>query len=187
MFSGNDQPLTHTFQRFGAASVRLLRAITGSWRAMQRRRHPVPVEVLVADSAIRRSLEGELRAGLRQLHRSLGAPHSADVVVIAQQSVQAGHQVAGCYQLWQQRTGNSIALIRLALQVNDRPLHTWQLLATLSELWISLLLRECDVTTVTLPVERHPVQPAEVVRLSALRPDPLAPRPNGAKAIEQAA
>ena len=148
-----------------------------AWRAVRRWRRPVPVEVLVSDRTRRRALERELRRGLRRLRHVLGAPLPAELAVIVQQVIATERQLAGCSQLGQRPDGTRFALVRLALQVNGRRLSTDELLAALAEQCIGLASQ--GSTSVLVPIDFEPAPPAEARRLGALRPDPLAPPPNG--------
>jgi hypothetical protein len=143
------------------------------------------VEVLVSDRTRRRALERELRSGLRRLQRALGAPLAADLAVIVQQVITTERQLAGCYQLGTRRDGAQFALVRLALQVNGRRLSTDELLAALTEQLVGLATQGSP--SVLVPIDFEPGQPAEARRLTALRADPLAPRPNGALRGERVA
>jgi len=157
------------------------------WHAIRRWRRAVPVEVLIADVARRRALERELRRGLRRLQHALGAPLPDDLAVVVQQVIKTDRQLAGCCQIGQRPAGGRFALVRLALQVNGRRLGTDELLAALAEQCIGLALRECGSPSVLVPVELEPVGPAELGHLRPLRPDPLAPRPNGSGAGKRVA
>lgn len=164
-----------------ASIVRRARQALCSWR------HPVPVEVLLTDRGRRRALEGELRAGLRQLRRALGTPLPANLAVVVQQVIRTDRQLAGCYQVGQREDGARFALIRLAVQVNGRRLSTDELLAALAEQCIGLMIHDGGGPSVLVPVEFEPASPAEGGRLTTLRPDPLAPRSNGGSANERVA
>ncbi len=151
-----------------------------AWRAVRRWRRPVPVEILIADRAKRRLLERELRYGLRRLQRALGAPLPAELAVVVQQVIATERQLAGCYQLGQRPDGTRFALVRLALQVNGRRASTDELLAALAEQCVGL--GHPGSASVLVPIDFEPAQPAQLAearRRSALRPDPLAPHPNG--------
>jgi hypothetical protein len=143
----------------------------------------VPVEVFVADVARRRVLERELRHALRRLQRALGAPLPAGVAVVVQQVIVTDRQLAGCYQVGRRPDGTQFALVRLALQANGRRHSTDDLLAALAEQCIGLALQHGGGPSVLVPVELEipqvapppPRTPADVRRVSGLRPDPLAP------------
>lgn len=156
-------------------------------RALHDLRHPIRVEVLIVDRVKRRSLEVELRRGLRRLGRVVGIPYPIRAAVVVQQVLKTERQFAGCYQLWQSSNGARCVLFRLALQVNGRSLGPDELLAALAEQWIGLALEQSAAPSVLVPIEFDPTHPSETRHLTALRPDPLAPRPNGAKASERAA
>jgi hypothetical protein len=149
-----------------------------AWQAVCRWRRPVPVEVLVVDRTRRRMLEQELRRGLHRLQRALGAPLPAGLAIIVQQIIATDRQLPGCYQVGQRPDGSRFALVRLALQVNGRRLTTEELLAALAEQCIGLASR--DSVSALVPIDFEPGPPAESRRLTTLRPDPLAPHPNGA-------
>lgn len=154
--------------------------LSRAWRAVRRWRRPVPVEVLVTDCVKRRALERELRSGMRRLQRVLGAPLPAELAVVVQQVITAERQLAGCYQVGQRPDGTRFALVRLALQVNGRRLSPDELLAALAEQCIGLATQHS--ASVLVPIDFEPgrtEQPADIRRLTALRPDPLAPHTNG--------
>jgi hypothetical protein len=157
-----------------AARVRLAEALHRACRALRCWNHTTPVEVLIVDPARRRTLERDLRAGLRQLRRALRGPFPAGLTVVVQQVITTDRQLAGCSQLGQRPDGTRLALVRLALQVNGRRLSTDELLAALAEQCIGLATRESP--SVLVPIDFEPRQPAGVRRLDALRPDPFAPR-----------
>ena len=173
--------------RLRAVRAQVLKIACRLWQALRRWRRSVPVEVLIADHARRRALERELRTGLCRLQRALGAQLLDDLAVVVQQVIQTDRQLAGCCQVGQRPAGRRFALIRLALQVNGRRLATDELLAVLAEQCIGLAMREGAGPSVLVPVELEPVGPTEVGHLRALRPDPLAPRPNGSGAGERVA
>ncbi len=150
-------------------------------------RNPVPVEVLIVDRVKRRTLEAELRHGLRRLAGAVGTPVPTHAVVVVQQVLKTDRQFAGWYQLWQRPDGARGVLFRLALEVNGRHLSPDELLAALAEQWIGLAIEQSGSPSLLVPVELDAAWPPEVGRLAALRPDPLAPHPNGARASEQAA
>ena len=168
-----------------AARSRWAAGLRRAWQAIWRWRRAVPVEVLVVDRTRRRMLEQELRRGLRRLQRALGAPLPAGLAIVVQQIVATDRQLAGCYQVGQRSDGSRFALVRLALQVNGRWLTTDELLATLAEQYIGLASR--DSVSALVPIEFEPGPPAESRRLTTLRPDPLAPHPNGAARSERVA
>lgn len=183
----NHHPTARVTRWLGAIRAQIARAARRAWRAISRWRRAVPVEVLIADHARRRALERELRAGLGRLQRALGAPLPDDLAVVVQQVIKTDRQLAGCCQIGQRPAGGRFALVRLALQVDGRRLGTDELLSALAEQCVGLALRECASPSVLVPVELDPVGPAEVGRLRALRPDPLAPRPDGSGAGERVA
>jgi hypothetical protein len=156
-----------------------------AWQAICRWRRPVPVEVLIVDRTRRRMLEQELLRGLHRLQRVLGAPLPAGLAIVIQQVIATDRQLAGCYQVGQRPDGNRFALVRLALQVNGRRLTTDELLSALAEQYVGLAMRESAGALV--PIDLEPGPPAESRRLTALRPDPLAPHSNSAACGERVA
>ena len=166
-------------RRIGGAGVRCIGAVRRGWQALRRWRQSIPVEILVTDRAQRRRLHRDLRIGLRRLERALGGSFPTDVAVVVQQVICTDRQLAGCYQVGHQPGGGSFALIRLALQVDGRRLETDELLAALAEQCIGLALHGSGGTGVLVPIELEPARPAEDGCPSALRPDPLAPTPDG--------
>src|SRR5207249_9588623 len=92
--------------------ARCMAVFASAWRAITRWRRPVPVEVLITDPSKRRSIERELRSGLRRLRRALGAPLPAELAVVVQQVIKAERQLAGCYQVGQRPDGTRFALVR---------------------------------------------------------------------------
>jgi hypothetical protein len=168
-----------------AVRARTAELLGRAWRAVRHRCRPAPVEVLVTDRTARRALERELRSGLRRLQRALGAPLPADLAIVVQQVITTERQLAGCYQLGKRWDGTQFALVRLALQVNGRRLSTDELLAALAEQCVGLATQGSPSVLVPIDFERG--QPPGARRLTALRPDPLAPHPNGALRGERVA
>jgi hypothetical protein len=168
-----------------AARSRCAAGLCRAWQAIWRWRRAVPVEVLVVDRTRRRMLEQELRRGLHRLQRAFGAPLPAGLAIVVQQVIATDRQLAGCYQVGQLPDGSRFALVRLALQVNSRRLSTDELLAALAEQYVGLASR--DSMSAVVPIDFEPGPPAEARRLTALRPDPLAPHPNGAARGERVA
>lgn len=162
-----------------AARARVAKIASRLWHALWHWRRSVPVEVLIVNRARRRALERELRAALRRLERALGAPLPDDLAVVVQQIIKTDRQLAGCCQVGQRPAGGRFALIRLALQVNGRSLGVDELLAVLAEQCIGLAAQESGGPSVLIPVELEPTGPAETRHPRPLRPDPLAPHPNG--------
>jgi hypothetical protein len=151
------------------------------------RRRCVRVEVLVADPARRRALEREVRGGLRRLEHVLGTPLPREAAVLVQQVLPGERPLAGCFQTGLRPDGRRYARIRLALEVEGRPLSTDELLAILTEQCVGLADQE-NSRTVLVPVELPPAPPAPSAGAGrpqpprAFRPDPLAPdlaHPNG--------
>ncbi len=163
-----------------AVRTRCVAFVSRARRTICRWRRRVPVEILIADRAKRRLLERELRYGLRRLQRALGAPLPAELAVVVQQVIATERQLAGCYQFGQRPDGTRFALVRLALQVNGRRASTDELLAALAEQCVGIATQGSASVLVPIDFEpAQPAQPAEARRHSALRPDPLAPHPNG--------
>lgn len=172
-------PLVRHIRCLGALGARLRSSACALWRALRRRCGSLPIEVLVADRVRRKAMGRELGRGLRQMQRVLGSPMPLHVAVVVQQVIKTDRQLAGCYQVGQHLDGSRFALIRLALQVDGRRLSTDELLAVLAEQCIGLATQQSGGPSVLVPIEIEPAQPAEVRHLTALRPDPLAPHPNG--------
>lgn len=166
-------------RRLRAMAAWLVAALRRGWQALCRSRRPMRIEVLVTDHARRRTLERELRAGLRRLRRALGTPLPANLAVVVQQVIRTDRQLAGCYQVGPRQDGARFALIRLALQVNGRRLSTDELLAALAEQCIGLVIHDSGGPCVLVPVELEPAPPDEPSSRPRLRPDPLAPHANG--------
>ena len=161
--------------RWLPAAGRRLRPVLHLIRRAWRRHGRVPVAVVVADRAQRRSLERELRAALSRLERVLGRPWPADTAIIVQKVVCTDRQLAGCSQIGQRPDGARFVLIRLALQVNGRRLSTDELLAALVEQCVGVALRSGG-PCVLVPFDLEPSeQTGRAGRPAALRPDPLAP------------
>lgn len=180
-------PLTRIAARLRFLHGWLAVTILRCRHVLHRLRHPIPVEVLIVDRVKRRGLEAELRRGLCRLGRAVGTPLPAHAVVAVHQILKTDRHLAGCYQVWQRPDGVRCALFRLALQVNGRPLGPDELLATLAEQWIGLALEQSGAPSVLVPLELAPAEVPEISRLSALRPDPFAPHPNGKPISDQAA
>jgi hypothetical protein len=145
----------------------------------------VPIEVLVSDRSRRRSLERELRWGLRRLRYALGEPLPAELTVLVQQVIRTDRQLAGCYVLGQRSDGSRFALVRLALQVDGHRLTTDDLLAVLAEQFVGIAIQQA--TSVLVPIDLAPAMTPASRGAPALRPDPLAPHPNGSSRGAQAA
>lgn len=173
--------------RLRAIWTLLARCVYAFRRALHRyRKRRRPVEVLIAGPMRRRRLERALRQGLQRLERALGEAWSTEIAVIVQQVITTDHQLAGCYQIGQRPDGGCFALIRLALEVDGRQLSTDELLSVLAEAWIGIVTQQGGGSSVLVPVELAPVQ-HETRNITTLRPDPLAPQPNGAKATDHVA
>ena len=148
------------------------------------RRHPVRVEVLIADRARRRDLEYELRCGVRQLQRVLRCAFPEDLAIVVQCVIATDRQLAGRYQVGQRPDGKRFALAWLALQVGDQHVSTDELLAMLAELCISLATHELRGPSVLVPVAFESTQPSDHRRANGFRPDPLSPNRGSAGSIE---
>ena len=160
-----------------AAGTRLRRVSHFMWQAIRRGRRAVPVAVVIADQAQRRTLERELHAGLGRLQRALGQPWPPDTAVIVQQVVCADRQLAGCSHIGQRPDGSRFVMIRLALQVNGRRLRTDELLAALVDQCVGLALRHSGGPSALVPCELEPTEPTERAgRPTTPRPDPLTPQ-----------
>lgn len=169
--------VTRTLSALGSTLWHRARTL---WANHQRKRG-IRVEVLVADERWRRALETEVRQGLRRLAHALDNPlaSSGEVAVVVQHAIKTDRQLAGCYQVGELGDGQRFALIRIALQVNGRRLDLDELLATLAEQWIGLAIQQSSRPSVLVPIDLEPAGAAEVRPLTALRPDPLNPHPNG--------
>ena len=153
----------------------LLTRALGKLTQLLRRRHSVPVEVLIAERARRRTLEHDLRAALARLQRTVGSPHLMEVAVVAQHVVRTDRELAGCYQTAWRQGGVRFALLRLALQVNGRELRTDELLAVLAEQYIGLTLEQSAGTSLLVPVDLETPEMRPTGRITAFRPSPLTP------------
>jgi hypothetical protein len=159
------------------ASAALVSALRRAWRAL-RGRPATPIEVLVVDRARRRTVERQLRAGLRRLERLLPAGSPQRLVVVVQQTIEEDRPVAGCVQVARQPNGTGCAVVRLALQVDGRRLTPDELLAALCDRWLALALGH-TAGGVPVPVAPRPTPPAGPAPLAAFRPDPLVSQANG--------
>lgn len=137
---------------------------------------PVPIEVIIIDRTRRRTLERDLRAGLRRIERHLGGLPFARTTVLVQQVLGSDPPLAGCTQIGRQPDGQDVALIRLALHVNGRRLGTDEILAVLADQCVALAFQRCGHPSVLIPFDLsadRPTGPTE--RRPAPRPDPLVP------------
>ena len=139
---------------------------------------PAPIQVLVKDRSKRRTIERDVRTGLRRLRRALGEAFPCDAVVVVQQVICTDRQLAGCYQLARQADGVGFALIRLALQVDGRQLSMDEVLSVLAEQCIGLAVQQAGGVGLLVPIELEPTGRSDDGRVDALRPDPLAPSPS---------
>jgi hypothetical protein len=168
--------ITRWFLAVGRSVVEALRSSVEKLRYQDVR---VPIEVLAASGTRRRTIEHELRAGLRQLQRILGDLPRPDIAIVVQHVILTDRQLAGCSQLGHRPNGTPYVLWRLALQVNGRPLGSDELLAVLAEQWIALANQQ-NGPSVLVPVDFEP-QAASLSRPSpTLRPDPFMPHGDGA-------
>lgn len=167
--------IIHWLDRARTCVVELLRGTCQRFRHCCRR---IPVEVLVSDPRRRVSLERNLRQGIRQLRRALGAHFPADVAVVVQQIIHTDRQLSGCYQVSQRPDGARFALVRLALQVESHSLGVDEILAALAEQFIGLAVQATG-PSVLVPIDFSPPAVTSRHPISMNRADPLAPRPNG--------
>jgi hypothetical protein len=169
--------LSRLHHGFRLVLVGLAEAIRTAVRAYHERPRPIPIEVLVADRARGRTIERDLGAGLRRLRRALGRQLPNGVAVVVQQVICTDRQIAGCFQLARRPDGADLALVRLALQVDGRPLPTDELLSVLAEQYIGLAVHQAGGAGVLVPVELEPERRPVGRRVDGLRADPLAPAP----------
>ena len=139
---------------------------------------PAPVQVLVKDRACRRAIERDLTSGLRRLRRALGSAFPSDAAIVVQRVICADRQLAGCYQLARHADGTGFALIRLALQVDDREIPMDEVLSVLAEQCIGLAVQRTGGVGLLVPIELNPSRRSDNGRLDAIRPDPLSPMPS---------
>lgn len=135
---------------------------------------PVPVEILITNFCRRCWIRARVRRAIRKLQRVLPAPLSLDVAVIVQQIIATEHQLPGCYQITQRSDDSHFALIRLALEVDDRCMTTNELLAVLAEQYIALAMQQSG-PSLLVPVDLTSSRAGDTCRPAALRPDPLGP------------
>ena len=171
------EELTHYSHGLWLLAFRLLSTLRSAVRAYRERLRAVPVEVLVKHRAQRRTIERDLQSGLRRLRRALGEQFPSGVTVVVQQVICAERQLAGCYQLAHCPEGSGFALIRLALQVDERQLSTDEILSVLAEQCIGLAVHQSGGAGVLVPIELGPARRTDGRHLDALRPDPLLPAP----------
>ncbi len=167
---------------FLASRVYAFRRSLHRYREWRRR----PVQVLITGRMRGRRLERTLGQGLRRLEHALGEAWNTEIAVIVQQVITTDHQLAGCYQIGLRPDGVRLTLIRLALEVDGRQLSIDELLAVLAEACIGVATQQQGGSTVLVPVELAPGQPASK-NITTLRPDPLVTHPNGVKAAEHVA
>lgn len=171
------EELAHFRHSIWVLAFGLLSTVGSAVRAYSERHRTVPIEVLVKHRAQRRTIERDLQSGLRRLRRALGEQFPSGVTVVVQQVICAERQLAGCYQLAHRPEGSGFALIRLALQVDERQLSTDEILSVLAEQCIGLAVHQSGGTGVLVPIELGPARRTDGGRLDALRPDPLTPAP----------
>src|SRR3954470_20881467 len=116
------EELTHVTQSLWVLTFGLFAAVRSAIRRHLDGRRTIPVEVLVNNRAQRRTIERDLRSGLRRLRRALGSQFPLGVTVLVQHVICTDRQLAGCYQLSHRPDGDSFALIRLALEKVSRQL-----------------------------------------------------------------
>ena len=148
------------------------------WRQVCRRLLGPPIVVMVADRSQRRSLEREIRRGLRRLEGALGRAVLNHITVVVQHTIATDHQVAGCYHVGKHADGSAFTLVRLALTVNDRVLTLDEILATLTEQCISLAVQQGGGMSVMVPVELDTASLSSLPTSLTLG-DPLTPSTNG--------
>ena len=129
-------------QRYVVALQRLLRVgkAAGAWFAnraksgMRRSRSPAAVTVVIADRRRRRQLQRRLCAGVRQLQRAFG---EQPLIVVAQERLASG-QRAGCHLTHRWSDGTPVAVIRLALTLEQHRLTVDELLASLVDQYVAV-------------------------------------------------
>lgn len=161
-----------------AARIWATAVVRQGWRRLRRLRRPSPhVAVLLTDAPRRRCLERHVRGALGQLQRTITLPIPGEVAVVVQQVITTDRQLAGCCQIVQRPEGGRFSLLRLALQVNDRPVGLDELLAVLAEQYLGLAAQMSGASSILVPVELE-VTPS-TSRQSTLPADPLALHRNG--------
>lgn len=143
-----------------------------------RSRRTISVEVVITDASRRRATAREIRRALQQLRRTLGSDLPNDLTVVVQQTVVTDQPLVGCVQSRQRADGTRVHLIRLALQFEGRRLSIDDVLAALTDACVGIVVQSATLS-VLVPLgmavpQTNPTTPPPVVR-----PDPLAPRPNG--------
>ena len=156
------------------AAWRLIRLLlSGLSAAVRGQPDLIAVEVLLADRARRTAVERHVRATLCRLRRVLGSHFPSEATVVVQQVVVTDRQLAGCYQISHEHDGSRVALIRLALEVDRRPLTTDELLAVLAEQCIALAMQSAG-PGLLVPIVLAPSRSDDPGRPPSLRPNPLA-------------
>ena len=163
----------HLVPGAGATAASISWAVQSAVRTVRMWLAPAPIQVLVKDRSKRRTIERDVRAGLRRLRRALGEAFPSDAVVVVQQVICTDRQLAGCYQLTRHPDGVGFALIRLALQVDGRQLSMDEVLSVLAEQCIGLAIQQAGGVGLLVPIEIEPTGPSDDGRVDALRPDPL--------------
>ena len=182
------KPLSRLASHLEALAARLRQRLRAFWSRVRYRRG-IRVEVLVSDERARRSLEVEVQRTLRRLERVLGNPFTdrSHLAIVVQGVIRTDHQLAGCYQLGEKADGTRFALVRLALRVNGRKLDLDEVLAALAEQWIALWVQQSQKLSVLVPLDLEPPEASPAPNpVSALRPDPLGPHPNGQRPAPRA-
>ena len=137
---GRRAPQTSSRRRGRRAALRafLRRALESGVTAVERtlrafrRRPEATVEVLIADRVRARSIQREVRAGLRRLRRLLGPALLDDLSVGVQYPLDTDPQLASRHELLARRDGGYGVLVRLALSVDGREIGTDRVLAALA-------------------------------------------------------
>ena len=153
--------------------VLLDRAAAAGAAALVRAGPRPPVEVLLVDGRRRRAVARAVRAALDRLTGATGAPLPDGFAVVVQQTVHAGSAVAGCHHRGRRADGGPLALVRLALRVDGRPVDRDELLAALAEQVVALALAD-DPVDAAPPLEfdarrapvsdGHPLRPVHADR-----------------------
>jgi hypothetical protein len=169
------EELAHVTQSIWVLAFGLIASVRNAIRRYLDGRRTIPVEVLVNNRAQRRTIERDLRSGLRRLRRALGGQFPMGVTVLVQHVICTDRQLAGCYQVSHGPDGDSFALIRLALELAGRQLRTDEMLSVLAEQCIGLAIHQAGGTGVLVPIELESAQRPESHRAGGLRPDPLRP------------
>jgi hypothetical protein len=149
-----------------------------AWRELRDQQPLTRVEVLATDSKERRRLTREIRTALRRLERVAGPTLSCPSAVLVQRTVRGTHGLAGCSLITRNTDGRRFTLIRLATQVDGRPLTLDEILAVLAELWVGVAADQLAMPVVLVPCELGAAADSPPP-LDVLPSDPLVPRTNG--------